>query len=153
PVDVPPVKPRFPVMMIRPLCGMLLTMAFALAGCSQGRVDESPPAPVTAVAPERGQVILTALAADAPAPPKGAWPLFGGTPARNMVNMVDKGIPAKWSVEDKDNIKWVADLGTKAFGGPVVANGKVIVGTNNKNPRDPSVKGNRSIVMCFQESD
>jgi outer membrane protein assembly factor BamB len=105
--------------------------------------------------------LLWARAADAPRSAGGAsWPMFGGTPSRNMVNLVDKDLPAEGSIEkgQEKNIKWVAQLGNRAYGGPVVAGGKVFVGTNNANPRNPrdSVKGepvDKSIVMCFRELD
>src|SRR5262245_37653197 len=59
----------------------------------------------------------------------GDWPMFGGTPGRNMVNPMAKNLPADWAVEkgEKKNVKWLAQLGNKAYGGPVVANGKVFV--------------------------
>lgn len=83
------------------------------------------------------------------------WPMFGGTPQRNMVNTVDKDIPIKWSIEEgkQDKIKWVANLGDNAYGGPVVAEGKVFIGTNNSKPRDPKIDGVRAVVMCFNEAD
>jgi outer membrane protein assembly factor BamB len=84
-----------------------------------------------------------------------AWLMFGGSPNRNMVNTVDKGLPAAWSIEEgeRKHIKWTAGLGTCAWGGPVVAGGKVFVGTNNERPRDPTVKGDKGILMCLRESD
>ncbi|MFO0967907.1 MAG: PQQ-binding-like beta-propeller repeat protein [Gemmataceae bacterium] len=77
------------------------------------------------------------------------WPLFGGTPARNMVNPTAKNIPATFSADDKDSIRWIVELGSKAYGGPVVAGGKVFVGTNNANPRDPKEKGNLAVLQCY----
>src|SRR5262245_16354673 len=59
------------------------------------------------------------------------WPLFGGTLQRNFVNTREKGIPDKWDVDDKQSVRWSADLGSKAYGGPIVSGGKVFVGTNN----------------------
>src|SRR5262249_23690713 len=66
-----------------------------------------------------------------------------------------KDVPFDWAVEEgsEKNIKWSADLGSKAYGGPVVADGKVFVGTNNQNPRNPAVKGDKGILMCFRETD
>src|SRR5262245_20470381 len=80
--------------------------------------------------------------AAAPGAPGRGWPVLGGTIHRNLVNTVDKGLPATWSVQKgkEQNVKWVARLGGTAFGGPVVAGGKVFVGTNNDKPRDPKVK-------------
>src|SRR5262249_46821973 len=82
---------------------------------------------------------------------KHAWPLFGGSIQRNMVNTVDKDVPTKWDIEKKQNILWVAELGSKAYGGPVIADGKVFVGTNNEKPRDPKLKGDMGVLMCFEE--
>src|SRR5438105_2647691 len=88
---------------------------------------------------------------------KGArsWPLFGGSIERNMVNTTERGMPTEWSAEEGStkNIKWAADLGSKAYGGPVVAGGKVFVGTNNEKPRNPEITGDKGIIMCFRESD
>jgi outer membrane protein assembly factor BamB len=79
--------------------------------------------------------------------------MLGGTPQRNMVNTVDRNLPTEWSIGDKKNIKWAAQLGTKTYTSPVIAGGKVFIGTNNHKPRDPKVKGDKAILMCFRESD
>jgi outer membrane protein assembly factor BamB len=79
------------------------------------------------------------------------WNLFGGSPQRNMVNTQDRDVPTQWDVKNKTNILWVADLGSKAYGGPVIADGKIFIGTNNENPRDPKIKGDRGVLMCFSE--
>jgi outer membrane protein assembly factor BamB len=81
-----------------------------------------------------------------------AWPMFGGTVHRNMVNLVEKDMPTAWDVKTKKNIKWVADLGSKAYGGPVISGGKILIGTNNDRPRDLKVKGDKGIIMCFDEA-
>jgi outer membrane protein assembly factor BamB len=72
-----------------------------------------------------------------------------------MVNPVEKGLPDSWSVKEgqTQNVKWAAALGSVSYGGPVVADGRVLVGTNNEKPRDPKVKGDRGVVMCFKEDD
>ncbi len=90
-----------------------------------------------------------------PAKPSTDWPMFGGTPQRNMVSLTARNIPADWCVEDGKlkNVKWMADLGTKSYGGPVVADGKVFFGTNNGTPRDKAVKGQKAVLMCFNEAD
>ena len=81
------------------------------------------------------------------------WPIWGGTPQRNMVNTVEKNIPAAWDVTTGRNIKWIARLGSQSFGNPVVAGGKIFVGTNNQARRQPGVKGDRGVVVCFREAD
>jgi outer membrane protein assembly factor BamB len=95
--------------------------------------------------PTRGQ-LLVALAEKAT---NSDSPLFGGTPQRNMANLVDSDVPTDWSVEEgkEKGIKWTATLGNKAYGGPVVAGGKVFVGTN-----DTGAPG-KAIVMAFDEKD
>ncbi|MSQ96204.1 MAG: hypothetical protein EXR98_16850 [Gemmataceae bacterium] len=86
-------------------------------------------------------------------------PMFGGSPQRNMVNTIDKNTPTAWIVGDREkkvkpvNIKWVAELGDKSYGGPVIADGQIYVGTNNRYPRDKNVKGPKAILMCFREAD
>jgi outer membrane protein assembly factor BamB len=83
------------------------------------------------------------------------WSLYGGSPSRNFVNLVEKDLPRTWDVRKgkEKNIKWNAQLGDKAYGGPIVAGGKIYIGTNNGKPRDPAVTGDKGILMCFRESD
>jgi hypothetical protein len=49
------------------------------------------------------------------------------------------------------NAKWAVKVGSQSYGNVVVAGGKVFIGTNNENPRDPQHQGDRSILMCFDE--
>ena len=85
-------------------------------------------------------------------PGNGDWPMWGGTPDRNMVSSM-KGLPVTWDVKTKTNVKWVAELGSQTYGNPVVSGGVVLVGTNNEAPKDPAVKGDKGILMAFRESD
>jgi outer membrane protein assembly factor BamB len=87
------------------------------------------------------------------APTPESWPLFGGTVSRNLVNLVDKNIPMTWNLKEgaEKNVKWSAALGSKAYGGPIISGGKIFVGTNNNNPRNPDVTGDKGILMCFRE--
>jgi outer membrane protein assembly factor BamB len=90
------------------------------------------------------------------------WPMWGGTPTRNMVAEA-KGIPDDISsgkflpkseeIDPKTtkNVKWVAKLGSQTYGSPVVAGGRVYVGTNNEAPRDPAQSGDRGVLMVFDE--
>ena len=57
-------------------------------------------------------------------PGTGDWPMWGGTPDRNMVTSM-KGLPTTWDVKTKKNIKWVAQLGSQTYGNITVAGGVV----------------------------
>ena len=78
------------------------------------------------------------------------WPMLGGRPDRNMVS-TEKGLPVEWDGgAARTHIKWVADLGDVTYGSPVVAEGRVFIGTNND---DPAVKEKRGVLKCFSEKD
>jgi outer membrane protein assembly factor BamB len=94
-----------------------------------------------------------ALAQQAKADATKVWPMFGGTVTRNMINLTDRNVPGEWDAEENKNIKWASRLGSRAYGGPTVAGGKIFIGTNNEAPRDPKIKGDKGILMCFRESD
>ena len=95
---------------------------------------------------------LAASGARAGGPGTGDWPMWGGTPGRNMVSG-EKGLPTEWDVKTKKNVKWVATLGSQSYGNPVVAGGMVFVGTNNDGLRDPKQPGDRGVLMAFGASD
>jgi outer membrane protein assembly factor BamB len=91
------------------------------------------------------------------------WPQWGGNdPGRNMYSTA-KGLPdsfepgkLKAGTEEIDlattkNVKWAVKLGSQSYGNPVVAGGKVFVGTNNESPRDKRQVGDRSILLAFDE--
>src|SRR5262245_9702107 len=86
---------------------------------------------------------------------KRSWPMFGGSPGRNMVNTSERNLPATWCVEagKRKNVKWLAELGDRTLGSPIVANGKVFVATNFTKLRDSQVKGPKAVVMAFRETD
>ena len=90
------------------------------------------------------------------------WPQWGGRDARNMVS-AETGLPASFDPGKRGadgetdmattrNVKWVARLGTETYGNPTVAGGRVFVGTNNGAPRDPRLRGDRHVLMCFDEA-
>jgi len=85
-------------------------------------------------------------------PGAGHWPMWGGTPDRNMVSSL-AGLPTSWEIKTRKNVKWVAELGSQSYGNPVVAGGQVYVGTNNELVRNPKEGGDRGVLMCFRESD
>jgi outer membrane protein assembly factor BamB len=80
------------------------------------------------------------------------WPMWGGSPSRNMVSDM-KGLPTSWDIKTGKNVKWVAELGSQSYGNPSVGGGVVIIGTNNELVRDPKQPGDRGVVMAFREAD
>ncbi len=121
--------------------------------------------PLAKIVPKEEPVAKRPEGGAVPKAGKSDLTCFGGDPSRNMVNLIDKGIPFPLGEgeENKLNeklVKWKADLGSRAYGGPIIAGGKVFVGTNNGKPRnnrderkigddiEPLDKG---ILMCFDE--
>jgi outer membrane protein assembly factor BamB len=80
------------------------------------------------------------------------WPMWGGSVQRNMVSAM-KNLPELWDVKSGKNIKWKAPIGSNSYGNPVVVDGKIFLGTNNANPRNPEIEGDKGVLMCFRESD
>ena len=78
------------------------------------------------------------------------WPMWGGSPDRNMVSDAT-GLPDKWDVKTKSNVKWVANLGSQSYGNVSVGSGMVFVGTNNEASLDPKQAGDRGVLMAFKE--
>jgi outer membrane protein assembly factor BamB len=84
----------------------------------------------------------------------GDWPMWGGTINRNMVNATT-GVsldfePAEDAAEGQ-KVLWTAKLGSQTYGNPVVAGGKVFVGTNNGGEYRPQHTGDKGCVLCFDE--
>lgn len=85
--------------------------------------------------------------------------VFGGEQAqwgerftRNMVSE-EKGLADSFDVSTGKNIAWSAPLGSECYASPIVAGGRVYIGTNNQHPRDPRHVGDRGILMCLDEKD
>lgn len=90
------------------------------------------------------------------------WPQWGGTQSKNMVSS-EKNLPAKFEAGKRkrgteevdmattENCRWVAKLGSQTYGTPTIANGRILVGTNNETPRDERHIGDRGVVMSFDE--
>ncbi|MEY2429396.1 MAG: hypothetical protein QOJ40_2281, partial [Verrucomicrobiota bacterium] len=63
----------------------------------------------------------------------------------------ERGLPDSFDPTTGKNIKWAVRLGSQTHSTPVVAGGRVYIGTNNENPRDPRQQGDRGVLMCFDE--
>lgn len=86
--------------------------------------------------------------------------MFGGTVGRNFINTVDKNVIEKPEQGGPEQL-WSAVLGSRAYGGPIIAGGKVFCGTNNEHPRNKrDVRKNadgeeepldKGVLMCFDQ--
>ncbi len=131
-----------------------ITVVLAFGGCPAER--SSPPEPPAQPAS------ITEPAPPPPPPPPVTCPQWGGDLSRNMVSD-ETGLPATFTIGEKDdsggwktppvNVKWTARLGSQTCGTPTVAEGRVLVGTNNGAPRNPRLRGDRLVLMCFDADD
>ena len=89
----------------------------------------------------------------------GAWnprtfaadqPQWGEAWSRNMVSR-EKGLPDSFDPKTGKNVKWSAKLGTQTHSTPIIAGGRIYIGTNNGEPRDPKHQGDRGVFMCLDE--
>jgi outer membrane protein assembly factor BamB len=94
----------------------------------------------------------------------GDWPQWGGTSVRNMVS-AENDLPTTFDrgkrkngvidLSTTENVRWVTELGTNAYGNPTVAQGRVFVGTDGDSigdddrfPQKPA-----GVMKCLSESD
>jgi len=61
--------------------------------------------------------------------PAKDWPMWGGTPDRNMISD-DSPVSLDFDLEENVNVVWSANLGSQTYGNPTVANGRVYVKTS-----------------------
>jgi outer membrane protein assembly factor BamB len=71
---------------------------------------------------------------------------------RNLVSE-ERGLPSSFNPATGENVRWQAALGTESYATPVVAGGRVYIGTNNGEPRDPKHQGDRGVLLCFDDRD
>src|SRR4051812_14306583 len=84
--------------------------------------------------------------------PAEDWPQWGDGPMRNMYSAA-KNLPSSiGKIEFKPGteeiqtkgvkgLKFALKLGSQSYGNVTVAKGKIFIGTNNENPRDPRHQG------------
>lgn len=85
------------------------------------------------------------------------WPLvaadqpqFGERFTRNQVSS-ETHLPDRVDPATGEGIKWTVSLGSESYATPVIAAGRVFVGTNNGAPRDPRHQGDRGVFYCLDE--
>ncbi|MCA9060059.1 MAG: PQQ-binding-like beta-propeller repeat protein, partial [Planctomycetaceae bacterium] len=86
----------------------------------------------------------------------GDWPMWGGHPSRNMVNSttgINLDVDPSAEPGGDSPVLWVSPLGSQTYGNPVIADGRVYVGTNNGGEYRPKHKGDRGVLLCFDTSN
>ena len=64
----------------------------------------------------------------------------------------ENGLPDTFDPATGQNIKWTVELGSQAYASPVIAQGRVFIGTNNDVPQDPRQK-DCGVLLCLNEAD
>lgn len=111
----------------------------AVAAAASGFADES----TGFIPPQAASAGKQSVPAKVYGVKKDDWNQWGGSSVRNNVPE-GKNIPSEWDLGDSyrdegvfkkeeasKNVLWAAAVGSQTYGNPVVANGKVYVGTNN----------------------
>ncbi len=149
--------------------------ALLAVSCDRGAAPEEAAPPADGATPENSEpakeettsiqtpssalMTVRQLAAEASGPGGGDWTQWGRTAANNMaspatgisIDITSGEVGDDGNVVDAKGARWVAKLGSQAYGTPTIYQGQVFVGTNNEEPRHEAVKGDHGIVMAFDE--
>ncbi|MFM7108934.1 MAG: PQQ-binding-like beta-propeller repeat protein [Planctomycetaceae bacterium] len=92
------------------------------------------------------------------------WPCWGGGPQRNMVS-AERGLPADFNPGRKKrdrlgydpatakHVRFIVRLGSENYSAPVVADGRVYIGTNDEDLDDPRFEPTRGgVLLCLDEA-
>jgi outer membrane protein assembly factor BamB len=79
-------------------------------------------------------------------------PQWGDGASRNMVSS-ETGLADSFDPATGRGVKWKARLGTQSYATPVVAGGRVYIGTNNDVPRDKTHVADSGVLLCLNEKD
>lgn len=77
---------------------------------------------------------------------------WGEMHSRNMIS-AETGLPSDFNPQTGENVKWSVSIGNNGYATPVVAQGKILIGANNADERDPRHVGDRGTLLCFNEVD
>lgn len=101
----------------------------------------------------RCALLALLLPTGVPALAAGDWPMLGGRPDRNMV-AVAADLPRDWAAAGPSgparHVRWAAPLGDVTYGAPVVAAGRVLIGTNRAESSGAEKAG---VLRCFATDD
>ena len=79
-------------------------------------------------------------------------PQWGARYSRNLVSD-ERNLPETFNPDTGENMRWVFQLGSNGYATPIIAEGRVLIGTNNDPPRDPKNRGDRGVLLCLNEAD
>ena len=65
----------------------------------------------------------------------------------------ETALPDTFDPKESINVIWTARLGSMTYASPIVAGGKVYIGTCNPTPQDDRLPGDRGVLLCLKESD
>ncbi len=82
----------------------------------------------------------------------GDQPQWGQAWNRNLVS-AERGLPGSFDPKAGKNVRWTAKIGTHSYATPIIAGGRVYLGTNNEEPRDPKRTGDSGVLLCLDEKD
>ena len=88
-------------------------------------------------------------------------PHWGIDQGRNRISE-EKNLPITFQPGRKDptsgdivgtsaNVRWAVKIGTNAYTPPVIADGRVLIGTNNEAKFDPTLDGDYGVMLCLDE--
>lgn len=84
------------------------------------------------------------------------WPMWGGTPSRNMVAEGKVSLFFDLQKGKEGGVLWQQNLGSQTYGNPIVADGKIFVGTNNgggwRADKYPAEQ-DKGVMLAFNEED
>jgi outer membrane protein assembly factor BamB len=63
----------------------------------------------------------------------------------------ERNLASSFDIKTGKNVRWSTRLGTETHSTPIISGGRVFVGTNNGEPRDPRHQGDRGVLMCLDE--
>lgn len=63
----------------------------------------------------------------------------------------ETNLPDAFDPKTGMNVKWSVHIGTQTYSTPIIAGGRVYIGTNNEDPRDPNHTNDCGVLMCFEE--
>jgi outer membrane protein assembly factor BamB len=92
-------------------------------------------------------ILLLALTLVARAADQPQW---GEAWTRNLVS-AERGLPDHFDPATGKNVKWRVPLGGESHSTPIIAGGRIYLGTNNAAARDPRHEGDRGVLLCLDE--